>query len=101
MPHCILKLKNELRANLDRTWSAGTDSRICCCDVRRCTSTAEASGGWIVQAESILSTIGICEVRMVEDVEEFHAELQPHGLSNVKILGDREIKVLEAGILEH
>jgi hypothetical protein len=53
------------------------------------------------QAKPVLTAIRIREVRVVEDVEELHAELQPHGFSDVKILGDREIKVLEAGILEH
>ena len=88
MPYYLLKLENELRPNLNRAWPAGTDSRICCSNVRRCTSTAEAPGGWIIQAKPVLTAIRIREVRVVEDVEELRAELQPHGFSNVKILGD-------------
>src|SRR5215472_15992630 len=38
---------------------------------------------------------------MIENVEEFCPELQPVALSKVEALCDSEVKVLEAGILEH
>ena len=101
MPYCLLKLENELRANLNRSRSARTHRRISCCDIRRSAPATKTSSGRIIEAVPVLSAIGIREVRVIEDIEELCAELQPLAFSKVKVLGDREIKVLEAGILEH
>ena len=49
---------------------------------------------------SILSAEGICEVRMIEDVEELHAELRSEMLTPLEVLGHGEIDVLESRIAE-
>ena len=49
---------------------------------------------------SILSAEGIREVRMIEDVEEFYAELRTKMLAPLEVLGDGKIHVLESRIAE-
>src|SRR5205085_10542986 len=39
---------------------------------------------------------GLAEVRVVEEVEELGAELHAHGLGQVRVLDDREVRVVEA-----
>src|ERR1700757_601310 len=94
-------LENELRPELNRARPSGTYGRIRRRDVRRSATAAKWLHRRIVQAVSVLSTIRIGEVRMIEDVEELCPKLETVPLTKMKILGDGEIEVLEAGILEH
>ena len=60
--------------------------------------------GWterIVQAKSVLTTIRVREVRVIEDVEEFGAELQALGFAEMEIFCQRKIEIPEARIREH
>src|SRR5579863_1122080 len=95
------RLEHELRSKLNRARPSGTDGRIRSRYVRRRASAAEWLHRGIVQTESVLTPIRIGEIRMVKNVEELRAELQPHCFSKVKILGYREIEILETGILKH
>ena len=55
----------------------------------------------IVQTKAVLPAIRIGEVRVIENIEELGAELQAHGFSKVEVLAQREIEILEPGILKH
>src|ERR1700687_863788 len=96
----FLELENELQAQLHGATAARPDDGIGGGYVRRGTLATERAGRRIVLTKTILSTVGIGKVGMVEDVEEFGAELHAEPFREMPVLGDGEIKVPEAGIAE-
>src|SRR5579859_1036450 len=97
----MYELENKFCSELNRSRSSRAYCRVGRRYVGRGATAAERLHGRIVQAEAVLSAVRIREVRMIEDVEELGAELQAHRLSKVEVLGEREIEVAEAGVLEH
>ena len=91
-------LESELQSQLYSPAAAGTDDRVGGGDVGRGAATTEGLHGRIVQSESILSTVGVCKVRMIEDVKKLSAELRVDALPEMPVLGHREIEVAEAGV---
>src|SRR5215472_7889907 len=94
-------LENELCAQLHGSWTARSHSGIRGRDIGRCTTASERTHGRIIQTKSVLAPVRIGKVRMIENVEELRPELQAILLAEAEILANGEIKVLEAGILEH
>src|SRR5664280_993220 len=73
---CFAKLEGEFQAQLHGASAARANNRVCRSTVWRGAAASEIAGrGWIVQAESILSTERICEVRMVQHVEKLSTKL--------------------------
>jgi len=93
--------ENKLRSQLDRARSARPYGGIGRSYIWSRATTTERLHRGIVQAEPVLSAVRIGEVRMIQNVEEFGPELEPHGFSEMEILGQREIKVPKTGVLEH
>src|ERR1035438_10281315 len=102
-PALLLKsnLESELQAQLNGARSAGAHRGVGGRNIRRGATATERANRRIIQAESILAAVWIGEVRMVENVEELGAGLQPHRFSKVEILGQREVEIPEASVLEY
>ena len=94
-------LERELHPQLDRARATGAHGRVGSGDIGRGAAAAERTNRRIIQTKSILTAVRVSKVRMVENIEELDAALQPHGFSKVEILRQREIEILEAGVLEH
>src|ERR1700757_3878924 len=95
------RLENEFRSQLNRARSSRAYRRVRSRHVGRGAAAAERLNRRIVQAEPVLSTIRISEIRMVEYVEELGTKLQPLAFAKMKILSDREVKHSEPSILKH
>src|SRR5260370_18539232 len=80
-------LERELQAQLNSTAPARPDHRICRRNVGRGATTAERLHGRIVQAEPVLPTVRIGEVRMVENVEELGPELGMDPVAEMPVIG--------------
>src|SRR5271154_5873545 len=93
-------LERKLQPQLHGAAAARPDHGIGGGHVRRGAAAAKRLHRRIVQTKPVLPAVRICEVGMVENVEELGAELEPHGFSKVEILGHREIEISEAGVLE-
>ena len=91
-------LESELQSQLHGAAAARTDDGVGCGHVGRGASTTEGPHGRIVQTESVLSAVGIGKVRMIENVKKLGAELSVDALSEMPVLGHREIEVSEAGV---
>jgi ribulose 1,5-bisphosphate carboxylase large subunit-like protein len=50
--------------------------------------------------EAIQKPVGVCEVRVMENVEKFHAELGRKPFAKLPALGDRQIPVTDGGVAE-
>ena len=99
---CARPSENQLQSQLNRAASARSENRIAGSYVRRRATAAEtcAQHRWIIHAKAVLPAEWICESRMIEDVEEFGAELRGETLAEFPILRHGEIPVAEAGIAE-
>src|SRR5215469_12239486 len=91
-------LEQHLQTQLNRPASAGTNDRVGGGDIWGGTASAKTTCRRIIQSKSVLSTVRIGEIGMVEEVEELGAELHPGSLSEMPILCHREIQVAETGI---
>ena len=100
-------LENELQGKLhrarptrliQRTQSAQATGQRSCGLAKR--AGGRKAGGVLVEG-TVVRCVDSAEIRMVEDVEELSADLQPHDFSKMKVLGQREIEVLEAGVGKH
>ena len=92
--------ENELQAQLNRAAAAGADDGVGGCNVRRGATAAEGLCGRVVEPIAVLPSVGICEVRVIEDIEELGAELGVETFAQLPVLGNGEIEVLESGITE-
>ena len=52
----------------------------------------------IVQTESILTTVRIGKVRMIENIKELSPDLRVNALAKMKVLGHRKIEVAETRV---
>src|SRR5580692_927813 len=82
--------EQKLQSQLNGTAAAGADDRVGSGHIRSGASATEVSGGRIVETESILSSVGIGKVRMVENVKEFRSELSAKPFPKLPVLRDRE-----------
>src|ERR1700733_6753362 len=80
-------LEREFHSQLHRAWPAGANCGIGSSNVRRRAAATKRTNRRIVQAKSILTAVRIGKVRMVENVEELDAGLEPHGFSKMEIFG--------------
>src|SRR4029077_19495160 len=92
--------EDELQAQLNRAAATGADNGVGSGDVWSGTAATETTGGRIIQSESVLASIRIGEVGMVEDVEEFSPELGTEALAEMPVLCQREVHISESGIGE-
>jgi hypothetical protein len=79
-------LERELQRQLHGATATGADYRIGSGNVWRSASASEGLDRRVVQAETVLAAVRICEVRMVENVEKFGTELRMKPVAEVKIL---------------
>src|SRR6266478_3424105 len=96
----IVTLKRELQTKLNRTAAAGANYRVRGGHIRGRARTTERPTRGVIMGPSILSAERVGEVRMIEDVEEFYAELSSELLAPLEVLGHGEIHVLESCIPE-
>lgn len=94
-------LERELQTQLDRARATRTHGRVSSSYIGSGAAAAKRTKRRIIQAKSILTAVRVSEVRMVENIEELGAGLESHGFSKVEILGQREIEISEASVLEH
>src|SRR5271166_18229 len=102
-PEGAVRLERKLQAKLNGATAAGTDDRVRGGHVRCRAGTTKASRaghGRIVVPPTVLPSIGIREVRVVEDVEEFAAELQIVALANRPVFHHRKVHVAVSKIAE-
>ena len=50
---------------------------------------------------AVLAAKGICEVRVIKEVEELSTELCAQSIAKGEVLRDREIPVVESRVAEH
>src|SRR5579859_288383 len=84
-------LENQFQAELYRARASRTHGRVGGGDVGSGAAAAEARHRRIIEAETILATIRIGEVGMVENVEELSAELRAEALAQMPVLSNREV----------
>src|ERR1700690_2327340 len=94
-------LENKLQAELNRARASRTHGRVGGGDVGSGAAATEATHGRIIEAETILATVGVVEVGMVENVEELRPELRVEALAKMPVFGHGEIEVAETGIGEN
>src|SRR5580658_8992570 len=93
--------EENLQRELNRTRASGTYGRVRSGDVGSGTTASEASRRGIIETKTVLSTVWIGKVGMIENVEELSAELGAVALAKVPVLCHREIEVAETGIGEN
>src|SRR5579864_294088 len=96
----LTRSEHQLQTQLDRAAASRSNDRIGCGPIGRGTTAAKAGAEnrGIVHAKSVLSTERICEVRMVENVEELGSELGSEALLQPPALRNREIPIAKTGI---
>src|ERR1700722_2603131 len=97
----LQRLERQLQSQLHRAAAARPDDRVSCRHVRRRASATEGTCRRIIHSITILSAVGIGEIRMVEDIEKLRAELRMNSFAQVPVLGNRKVEVLEAGVREN
>src|ERR1700684_2331370 len=86
---CRIASEKKFQPELIRASPAGTQHRVGSGDVWRCASATESrtKHGRIVHSKSILPAKRIRKIRMVQNVKEFHAELNAKSFFELPILG--------------
>src|SRR3984957_3708590 len=87
-------LEDELQAELDGAWAAAADDGVGGFDVGRGACEAE------VAAREIFADRTEREDRVIEDVEDFAAELQLEALAEVPGFAERAVPIGESGATE-
>ena len=82
----LQRLERQLQSQLHRAAAARPDDRVSCRHVRRRASATERTSGRIIHSITILSAVGIGEIRMVENVEKLRPELRVETLAEMPVL---------------
>src|ERR1700722_11929422 len=96
-------LEREFQSKLYGAAAAGANHRVGGRNVWSGAGAAEPAGSGhrgVVVTPTVLSPKGIGKIRMIEQIEEFRAELHADALAKLKILHRRKIHVAEAEIAE-
>src|ERR1700680_811183 len=83
-------LENQLQPQLNRAVSSRSQYRVPGSLIRCGTATAQNRGGGVAigaGAKTVRGPVGICEVGMVENVEEFGSELRGQPFPELPTLG--------------
>src|ERR1700722_7209610 len=97
----LQRLERQLQSQLHRAAAARPDDRVSCRHIRRRASATEGTCRRIIHSITILSAVGISEIRMVENVEKLRPELRVNSFAQVPVLGHGEIEILESRVGEH
>src|SRR5450755_1899598 len=93
-------LKDKLQPQLNGAVAARSNDGVGSGDVRSGAAATEATRRRIIKTETILATVRIGEVGMIEDIEELSPELGAEPLAHMPVLRQREIHIAETRIGE-